>query len=584
MPAEKHAKTSSYEFYWVANSTNVDRKGSEFDNVGSKSIGIWVETDLTIKGTSLPNYQVYKASDYKAPENATTEEELGPHMVHIYELRNNLSSFIERAVVDIYYPYQTQAGDYLMYILDQPETGGKIHCDEIKVNELNVQLNEKNRRKSFLHAQGAISNSAGQQEEGAAEAGAEAGAASSTGGVHLEISRGYESSSNVGVPVGNETQRSLTEKQKELLEREDAQDAAGDASYVHLDRANQAGALPQEATINQSSHVSFTQSSGYGGGLPSGHSTRGYIQMAPAHVDASSSSSYQMRPSQQQQQQRQQQLYLAGTDGAAAGAGGRGGGGYGAEKSIYGGQGGNFHTGTIDLGALHRGNVDNELHNSGASGGGGGAGGATVRYSQPVVQHHVVYSSNSKPYYGRENEDFYDEENQQQKALGLGQGQGQGQQQQWSSSSSSSTQRRFRRNLPTEAELRASNESSPCMGVKCRVLRCYVENLGYEDADAAFVAIRARMVAKTMEKLASNVKLNVSTQAVATVTHLPSIGTPKDEIKTSYEIFYQAQPEPQQMPDVVPLWVVVLAACAGALIFLLLVLLLYKVSCIGLAP
>lgn len=578
VPAEKHAKASSYDFYWVANSTNVDRKGSEFDNVGSKSIGIWVETDLTIKGTSLPNYQVYKASDYKAPENATTEDELGPHMVHIYELRNNQSSFIERAVVDIYYPYQTQAGDYLMYILDQPETGGKIHCDEIKVNELNVQLNEKNRRKSFLHAQGAISNSAGQQEDGAAAAAGGAQAetdAASNGGVHLEISRGYESSSNVGVPIGNETQRSLTDKQKELLEREDAQDAAGDASYVHLDRTNQAGAGPQEATINQSSHVSFTQTSGYGGGLPSGHSTRGYIQMAPARVDTSSSSSYQMRTPQQQ---RQQQLYLAGADGTAAGAGG----GYAADKSIYGGQSGNFHTGTIDLGALHRGNVDNELHNSGGSGGGVGGGSATVHYSQPAVQHHVVYSSNSKPYYGRENEDFYDEENQQQKALGLGHGQGQGQPQQWSSSSSSSsTQRRFRRNLPTDAELRASNESLPCMGVKCRVLRCYVENLGYEDADAAFVAIRARMVAKTMEKLASNVKLNVSTQAVATVTHLPFIGTPKDEIKTSYEIFYQAQPEPQQMPDVVPLWVVVLAACAGALIFLLLVLLLYKVSCIG---
>lgn len=591
MPAEKHAKASSYEFYWVANSTNVDRKGSEFDNVGSKSIGIWVETDLTIKGTSLPNYQVYKAADYKSTENATTEDELGPHMVHIYELRNNQSSFIERAVVDIYYPYQTQAGDYLMYILDQPETGGNIRCDKIEVNELNLQLNEKLHRKSFLREQGAISNSAGQREgadtsgiAAGGEAGSDGAGGASNGGVHLEISRGYESSSNVGVPVGNETQRSLTPKQKELLEREDAQDAAGDASYVHLDRANQAGGGPQEATINQSSHASFMQSSGYGGGVPSEHSTHGYIQMAPKVV-TSSSSSYQMRPSQQQQQQRQQQLYLAGAGAVGAGVGGGYNDGYGADKSIYGGQGGNFHTGTIDLGTLHRGNVDNELYNSGGGGGGGGggSGGATVHYSQPVVQHHTVYSSGSKPYYGRENEDFYDEDNQQQKALGLGQhGQGQGQgQHQWSSSSSSSSQRRYRRNLPTDAELRASNESSPCMGVKCRVLRCYVENLGYEDADAAFVAIRARMVAKTMEKLASNVALNVSTQAVATVTQLPFIGTPKDEIKTSYEIFYQAQPEPQQMPDVVPLWVVVLAACAGALILLLLILLLWKVSCIS---
>lgn len=537
VPAEKHTKTSSYDFYWVANSTNVERKNSEYDNVGSKSIGVWVETDLTIKGTSLPDYQVYKAADYKAPGNATTEDELGPQVVHIYELRNNLSSFIEGAAVDIYYPYQTESGDPLMYIVNQPETGGKIRCDKIEVNELGLKLNEKQKNKSYLHAQGAISNSVPASSEGQAS--------SEESGGHVEISHGIQTGNTVGVTVGNDNQRSLTAKQKELLEREDAQDAAGDASFVHLDRANQADSH-HEANFNQSSG-SFARA-GFIPAAPSdelhSHSTHGHIQMAPPQVSSSSrsssSSSYQMRP--QQQQQRQQQLYLAGGS---------------PDKSMYGGRNGNFHAGTLDLDTFERGNVDNELHNS------------QVQYGQPAVQRHVVYSSGSKPYYGRENEDFYDEDNQQQKALG-----------QWHSSSSSSSgaPRRFRRDMPTTIETRLANGISPCLGVKCRRLRCYLENLGYEDADAAFVAIRARMVATTMEKLAPTVPLNVSTLAVANVTSLPFIGKPKEKILKTHEIFYKAQPEPQQVPDVVPLWVVVLAACAGALIFLLLVLLLYKVS------
>ncbi|KAM8720230.1 hypothetical protein ACLKA7_006298 [Drosophila subpalustris] len=543
-PVERNTTANSYNFFWEANSTNPDRENSKLDNYGSKSILIDVRTDLTIKGTSKPDYQVYKADDYKAPENATTEEDLGPQVVHIYELRNNQSSFIKETVVDIYYPYKTLAGDHLMYILNPPELSGRIRCDSIPTNELNVQLNEKLRVKSYLQAGNRADYEAAAAGRQAGGSVGETGTATGQDGGHLEISHGVQTGSNVGVTVGNDIQRSLTDKQKELLEREDAQDAAGDASYVHLDRANQAG-VEQQASINRTSFV----------GAPNaelrGHSTLGHIQMAPPQTGSSSSSSssasYQMRP-------QQQQLYLAGA---------------GGDKSVYGGRSGNFHAGTLDLGHFQRGNVDNELHNS-----------QHVQYGQqqPMVQHHVTYS---KPYYGRENEDFYDEDSHQQK----GQGQGQGQVQ-WSSSSSRSnsmsfpeSQRLIRRSLPNPDEVQrdaTTNKTAMCQGTNCRILRCYVQNLGYEDRDAAFVAIRARMVAKTMEKVAFGVPLNMSTQAIAQVTELPFIGKPKLEIKKSHEIFYRAQPEPLQVPDVVPLWVVVLAACAGALIFLLLVLLLYK--------
>lgn len=72
----------------------------------------------------------------------------------------------------------------------------------------------------------------------------------------------------------------------------------------------------------------------------------------------------------------------------------------------------------------------------------------------------------------------------------------------------------------------------------------------------------------------SEVKL--STMALARITKLPYVSKPP-ETDFTHEIFVTATPVPTPKPDVVPLWIVVLAACAGALILLLLIYLLYKV-------
>lgn len=72
--------------------------------------------------------------------------------------------------------------------------------------------------------------------------------------------------------------------------------------------------------------------------------------------------------------------------------------------------------------------------------------------------------------------------------------------------------------------------------------------------------------------------MNLSTMVVARVNKLPFIGSPQDKPIKSYEVVTTAIPIPDPKPDVVPLWVVVLSACAGVLILLLLIYLLYKVS------
>jgi integrin alpha 8 len=64
--------------------------------------------------------------------------------------------------------------------------------------------------------------------------------------------------------------------------------------------------------------------------------------------------------------------------------------------------------------------------------------------------------------------------------------------------------------------------------------------------------------------------------AYGRITKLPYIGETNKNF-TTHEVSFTAIPDQVPVPDVIPLWIFVLAACAGALILLLLIYLLYKV-------
>lgn len=617
--------------------------------------------------TSLPDFEHYKASEFKNLENATNETDLGPHVVHIYNIRNNGPSTIEEAVVFIHYPYQTQGDDVLMYLLNQPETDGNIQCDpHINVNPLNLALDQSLSRKSYLETIGAVVRTG-----------------SSSSQVHIEQSSSKSSSSATATTIGRGT-RIFTEEEKRRLKEEDSLESTGDASYIHTQRANAAatssGLTGERQDFTSTSWNSTSWNSTFSGnrGSPSivvttrnrtvsyGPDGKPYVVESsteyvhsldrPQYVSSHSSAAYQQGSgdrrgsggssvyhaniagsssansnsnanSQWQSQskgssgqnvdanshqnlestrghvqmaasfggaapnnyrpQTQTNYGVRGsgfhTEQAAYNRGNQGGfselhSGSGIEKIAQGGRG--FQTGSLDLGQLNRGNADDDLRQRTSSahyiarGGGSsiGAEAGSKSYS----------NSGGKPYYGTngENEDenyYYDQDETSNTANSH---------HEYSSSSSSSgsrrgstyEQRRFRRQTNSETPIEIPNVdlSSPCKTTKCATLRCVAKNLG--NNEGVWVAMRARLVAKTLEKLASNVPLNISTMAISHVTKLPYIGEPKDDIIRSHEIFYKAIPEPIPIPDVVPMWVVVLAACVGAIILLLLVFLLYKVS------
>ncbi|XP_074108875.1 integrin subunit alpha inflated isoform X2 [Cotesia typhae] len=114
-----------------------------------------------------------------------------------------------------------------------------------------------------------------------------------------------------------------------------------------------------------------------------------------------------------------------------------------------------------------------------------------------------------------------------------------------------------------------------CEAARCVRLRCTLGRL--EKDEEVSISARYRVRGTTLKKIAANEAVKVSTQLVARVTKLPFIGKPAGEVVKSHEVYTNVEPTARAPePDVVPLWVVVLSACAGTIILLLLIFLLHK--------
>lgn len=126
-----------------------------------------------------------------------------------------------------------------------------------------------------------------------------------------------------------------------------------------------------------------------------------------------------------------------------------------------------------------------------------------------------------------------------------------------------------------ESDPRTQGPVSPCDSAKCVMLRCVLGPLKKDQE--VWIGARYRVDARTLKKVALQEKVRVSTKLIARVTKQPFIGTPAEQVIKSHEIKTNVEPSiTPSAPDVIPLWVVVLSACAGTIILLLLIFLLHK--------
>lgn len=122
----------SLDFYLEVNSTNPEDAKQAFDNRMTISLPIRVQTDLSIRGISEPDVVHFNLSAYTAQSKAgvspSHENQVGPQVMHIYELGNRGPSDILKADVYILWPTQTLTGKDLLYLVDRPFVEGPANC------------------------------------------------------------------------------------------------------------------------------------------------------------------------------------------------------------------------------------------------------------------------------------------------------------------------------------------------------------------------------------------------------------------------------------------------------------------------
>ena len=209
-PSRKAGLSPFYDFYMEANSTNEEADGGRSDNVYKKQVAISVESDLSISGRSQPDVLHYNVSQFREFGNSSNEADIGPHFVHIYDIRNNGTSTIEEIELFINWPATTLDNEPLMYLLNQPEISGNVFCEPTQfVNQENLQVDYSLERKSFLDKNRAPIRSG----EGRFSSGA------------------WHNSNRYN------TQGGATQEEKRILDKSDSSEVSvGDASAVHANR------------------------------------------------------------------------------------------------------------------------------------------------------------------------------------------------------------------------------------------------------------------------------------------------------------------------------------------------------------
>lgn len=224
-----------------ANSTNAELEGTKTDNVYKKTVAISFETNLSVKGVSIDEEVLYNLTEYTSYENATKETDVGPQVVHIYEIRNGGPSTIEEAEVYFLWPYESISGDPLLYLLNQPETTKNVQCEPTSfANVKNLHLDQALVSKSFLVSQGAIEKSN----------------LNSAGGRYSSSSFTSSSSSFGQASGGNKI---YTVEERKRIDAEENRESSGDASYLHTQRAKEAAA--EQARGHSGSHAAHYEQS-----------------------------------------------------------------------------------------------------------------------------------------------------------------------------------------------------------------------------------------------------------------------------------------------------------------------------------
>uniref|UniRef100_A0A4X1TU46 Integrin alpha-V n=1 Tax=Sus scrofa TaxID=9823 RepID=A0A4X1TU46_PIG len=121
-----------------------------FDKVSpvvSYKVDLAVLAAVEIRGVSSPDHIFLPIPNWEHKENPETEEDVGPVVQHIYELRNNGPSSFSKAMLNLQWPYKYN-NNTLLYIL-QYDIDGPMNCtSDMEINPLRIKISNSQTEKN----------------------------------------------------------------------------------------------------------------------------------------------------------------------------------------------------------------------------------------------------------------------------------------------------------------------------------------------------------------------------------------------------------------------------------------------------
>ncbi|KAM8933805.1 integrin alpha-V isoform 2-T2 [Pelodytes ibericus] len=127
---------SSVKFDLQIQSSNQYNNASQ---VRSITFDLAVSSAVEIRGVSTPNELFLPIANWEAKENPVTEDDVGPLVQHVFELRNNGPSAFSKAILTLHWPYKYN-NNTLLYIVTY-EIDGPMNCtSNLEINPLKLKL------------------------------------------------------------------------------------------------------------------------------------------------------------------------------------------------------------------------------------------------------------------------------------------------------------------------------------------------------------------------------------------------------------------------------------------------------------
>lgn len=145
-PAQVAPKVQELNFTVKINSTNPEPNSTLSNNYQMIKLPATFKIKIIVHGISFPESVTYNTSSILPDDQLKRESDIGPEVLHVYEIINKGPSTIKEAKIDIIWPAYTLYGKHLLYLLDNPTIRGKAHCQNVP--DINILSLQKERKKN----------------------------------------------------------------------------------------------------------------------------------------------------------------------------------------------------------------------------------------------------------------------------------------------------------------------------------------------------------------------------------------------------------------------------------------------------